>query len=95
MRRHVQAKICEKLIASNLRMAYILPMTMTSEDFNAWLDRMGRLRGKDRLSEREAAELLGWTREALRPRINGTRAVPRYIELACRLLEIMERAKAP
>lgn len=70
-------------------------MTMTSKDLNEWLDRMGRLRGKERLSEREAAELLGWTREALRPRINGTRAVPVYIELACRMLEVMERARQP
>ncbi len=68
-------------------------MTMTKEDLNAWMKRMGRMRGKDRLSEREAAELLGWNRESLRPRLTGAREVPKYIELACRLLEFMERAQ--
>ena len=70
-------------------------MTMTQADLEAWMRRMGKYRGKERLSERDAAELLGWTREALRPRLAGTREVPRYIDLAARMLEIMERAKAP
>lgn len=69
-------------------------MTMTPDDLNDWMTRMGRLRGRDRLTERQAAEMLGWTRESIRSRLDGDRPVPTYIELACRMLEIIERAKA-
>jgi transcriptional regulator with XRE-family HTH domain len=66
---------------------------MNTEDFNAWAERMGRLRGKKRLSEREIADVLGWARESVSQRLAGTRDVPRYIELACRMAELMERAR--
>lgn len=67
---------------------------MNQQDFIDWAERMGRLRGKERLSERDISELLGWAREAVSQRLAGTRAVPRYIALAARMAEIMERAKA-
>lgn len=85
----------ESLLALHLGGLYIGHMTMTQQDLEDWLRRMGKMRGKDRLSEREAAELLGWNRESLRPRLTGKRPVPTYIELACKMLEIMERAKQP
>ena len=68
-------------------------MTMTTEEFNAWAIRLGVLRGKERLSEREISDLLGWARESVSQRLAGTRTVPKYIELSCRMTEIMERAK--
>lgn len=67
---------------------------MTTQEFIEWGERMGRLRGKERLSERDISELLGWAREAVSQRLAGTREVPKYIDLACRMAEIMERAKA-
>ena len=67
---------------------------MTNAEFIAWAERMGRLRGKERLSERDIAEVLGWARESVSQRLAGTREVPKYIELACRMAEIMERARA-
>lgn len=67
---------------------------MTNLEFQQWAERMGRLRGKERLSERDIAEVLGWARESVSQRLAGTREVPRYIELACRMAEIMERARA-
>ena len=66
---------------------------MNTEDFNAWAERMGRLRGKKRLSEREIADVLGWARESVSQRLAGTRDVPLYIDLACRMAELMERAR--
>ena len=80
-----------------LRMDYICAMfrAMDSRQFNEWAERMGRLRGKARLSEREISEVLGWARESVSQRLAGTREVPRYIELACRMAEIMERARQP
>jgi transcriptional regulator with XRE-family HTH domain len=69
-------------------------MTMTTDEFKAWAERIGKLRGKDRLSEREIAELLGWARGSVTKRLHGLEPVPTYIDLACRYVEIMERAKA-
>lgn len=68
---------------------------MTQQEFIDWAERMGSLRGKERLSERDIAEVLGWARESVSQRLAGTRGVPRYIELACRMAELMERAKQP
>lgn len=70
-------------------------MTMSAEDFRAWMVRMGKLQGKETLSERDAANALGWTRESIRSRLSGSRPVPKYIELACRMLEITARASQP
>lgn len=67
---------------------------MTNAEFIAWAERMGRLRGKERLSERDISDVLGWARESVSQRLAGAREVPKYIELACRMAEIMERAKA-
>ena len=67
---------------------------MTNLEFQQWAERMGRLRGKQRLSERDISEVLGWARESVSQRLAGTREVPKYIDLACRMAEIMERAKA-
>lgn len=67
---------------------------MTNLEFRQWAERMGRLRGKERLSERDISELLGWAREAVSQRLACTREVPKYIALAARMAEIMERAKA-
>lgn len=55
---------------------------MTSDDFRAWMSHMGAQKGKERLSEREASEVLGWSRMAVRNALNG-KDPPRYIALAC------------
>lgn len=68
---------------------------MTNLEFQQWAERMGKLRGKARLSEREIAAVLGWNRESVSQRLAGTREVPRYIELAARMAEIMERSRQP
>lgn len=67
---------------------------MTNAEFIAWAERMGRLRGKERLSERDISDVLGWARESVSQRLAGTREVPKYIALAARMAEIMERARA-
>lgn len=57
---------------------------MTAADFRAWLAHMGQLRGKSRpISEREASELLGWSRVAVRRAIHENADPPKYIGLAC------------
>lgn len=66
----------------------------SKEDLDSWMIRIGQMRGKTRISEREAAQLLDWSRESLRQRLSGDRPVPRYIALACKMVEIMERAKS-
>ena len=59
---------------------------MEPEELEQWMRRMGALRGKERLAEREAAGLIGWTRESLRSCLAGRRA-PNYIGYACKWLE--------
>lgn len=65
---------------------------MTPEELDQWMRRMGALRGKERLAEREAASLLGWSRESLRQALAG-REAPLYIGLACRWLEREEQQR--
>lgn len=62
---------------------------MTPEELERWMVDMGRLRGKERLAEREAAELLGCSRQYLRNILAGKTA-PRYVGYACKWLRHVE-----
>jgi hypothetical protein len=60
----------------------------TGDDFKRWMLEMGRLDGlpdSKPISERRAAELLGWSREAIRRVLRDDAPVPLYISLACRM----------
>lgn len=61
-------------------------MIKNSEDFRAWMIVMGKKRGKEAISQHEAAELLGYSRDSIRHIVNGRGRVPRYIDLACQAL---------
>ena len=58
---------------------------MKSAEFIEWMTVMGKKRGKDRLSERDAETILGLSRMTVRRYLAGGEA-PKYIGLACAAL---------